>query len=306
MRLRLLALAVLCCTASAAAPAQAATFGLSENQAEMFTSPYFLPLGVTHTRLVVSYDVMTNSANDNRDELTNVENYFALANAAGIKVLVSFQHSRGDSSKCKRGSALPQCKLPSVAEYRASLAAFLAAFTPEALSPWNEINHTTQPTYYNARRAAQYTRAARSMFPGTIVEGDFLDYKFSAKYAKRFKKALKKKRPSLCGLHNYVDVNRNKTSGTRKMMKALKCKRYWWTETGGQFKSRGLPPDEDRQAAATRRMFKMAGSKRFRKSLQRVYNYSFFGNPNDPFDAGLIDATTQQARKAYGVFASGF
>ena len=42
----------------------------------------------------------------------------------------------------------------------------------------------------------------------------------------RFRRALRIPR-SVCGLHNYSDVNRFRSDGTRALMKALGCRRYW-------------------------------------------------------------------------------
>lgn len=305
MRPKLLCLALLCSLAALAAPAQGAvSYGLSENQDSMFDHALFAPLGVKYTRIVVSYDVMTNTDVDNGEELARVTRYLAKADALGINVLVAFDHSRGNWRVClkKKNRRMDICRLPSVNQYRTNVKAFLDRFDPESVSAWNEINHRSQPTWNNPKRAADYARALKKLFSGPIVEGDFLDFKFSKKYAKQFRKRLGK-RPNICGLHNYADVNRNRTSGTRGMMKALKCKQYWWTETGGQFKAAGFPkPSESRQAKATKRMFKYA--KKFKP--KRVYNYSFMGSPNGDFDAGLINSDTNQPRKSYTVFANGF
>ena len=46
-----------------------------------------------------------------------------------------------------------------------------------------------------------------------------------------------------CGIHNYSDVNRFRTAGTRALMRALGCRRYWLTETGGIMSAGGWPRD---------------------------------------------------------------
>jgi hypothetical protein len=304
-KLLVLAFALVCSLATVAAPAQAITFGVSENQDRMFSDPLFTSLGIKHTRLVVSYDVMTNQRVDKGEEYRRVQRYFAAANASGTRVLVAFNHSRGNFRDCtskRKRKKLKVCKLPSVKQYRANVKRFLTEFRPEAVSPWNEINHVSQPTHRSPKRAAQFTNTARKLFRGTLVEGDFLDHAFKPAYAKKFRRALRRK-PKICGLHNYVDVNRNRTTGTTGMMRALGCKRYWWTETGGQLRSFGLTPNENRQARSTRRMFKLA--KTFRKKTQRIYNYSFYGSPDQGFDAGLVNGATNRPRKAYRVFAGG-
>ena len=47
----------------------------------------------------------------------------------------------------------------------------------------------------------------------------------------------------VCGIHNYSDVNRFRTAGTRALMRALGCRRYWLTETGGIMSAGGWPRD---------------------------------------------------------------
>ena len=79
-----------------------------------------------------------------------------------------------------------------------------------------------------------------------IVAADILDQaddpaaknpKFTetAKWVKTFRKSLKVTR-NICGIHNYSDVNRFRSTGTSAIMKALGCKEYWLTETGGLYK----------------------------------------------------------------------
>src|SRR5919198_727894 len=128
--------------------------GISENSPSLFLDPTFKKLHAKHVRVVVSYDVMTRKD----DEVARVSDYLSRARSAGIEPLVTFEHSRGDASKCNRKN-----------------------------------------------------------------------------YIKKFRRALKVKR-TICGVHNYSDVNRFRQTGTKALIKALGCKQIWLTETGGLFK----------------------------------------------------------------------
>jgi hypothetical protein len=314
MRLKLLfplMLAALVALPTAGAHA-AAEVGISENNQQMFSDPNFLALGVDDTRLVVAYDVMEAAANGD-DELTSrVRPYLAAAKAAGVTPLISFEHSRGAGELCKTRRSLPQCHLPSPSEYESAIRAFLAAFPDvRVISPFNEANHFTQPTSRNPRAAARFTDIATKVCRElgrkcTIVAVDVLDqadnvrakrptYKSTTRWIKTFRKYLKSKR-TICGMHNYSDVNRFRSAGTKALMKALKCKSYWLTEAGGLYDFGSFWSKKYRrqykcksasacQLKATKYMFSQAKAN---KKIKRLYVYTWFGAVTPRFDAGLV------------------
>ncbi len=139
-----------------------------------------------------------------------------------------------------------------------------------------------------------------------VVVADILDradsaraknprYRSTLRYIKAFRRALKAPR-TICGLHNYSDVNRFRDRGTRQIIKALGCREIWLTETGGiyRFRASGLGASPSRQLRATRYMFALA--KRLRR-IRRVYVYTWFGAATPRFDAGLV--ANGRARPAY-------
>ena len=289
--------------------AAALQIGISESQPSMFQTPQFAQMGVKHTRVVVSYNVLAR-ANEGDDEITRVTEYLETAQRLGVEPLVTFEHARGAAEECKLNAALPQCYLPTVAEYEANFNAFRARFPwVRTFAPWNEVNHHTQPTSKDPRRAAQFTNvAARNCAGCTIVVADILDqadsvsakkpkYKSTTRYIKKFKKALRVPR-KLCGIHNYSDTNRFRQAGTKALAKALKCKKLWLTETGGIAKFASFKFSTKRQLKATKYMFKLARST---KKIKRIYVYTFFGGVTPRFDAGLIDSSKAGAvRPAFG------
>ena len=118
-------------------------------------------------------------------------------------------------------------------------------------------------------------------------------YRSTTRYIQRFKKALKAPR-TICGLHNYSDTNRFRDRGTKAIIKALKCKEIWLTETGGIYKFASFKASQKRQLKATKYMFKLANRN---KRIKRLYIYTWFGKVTPRFDAGLV--ANGKPRSAY-------
>jgi hypothetical protein len=330
MRLKFL-VALLSLVALAAVPAgasAAAQVGISENNPPMFSDPNFQALGVKHTRLVVAYNSVPAQLGGDDEISSRVAPYIAAANAAGIEPLIAFEHARGAAEICNKKSNYKksQCRLPSATEYENAIRAFLVTFpSVKVIAPWNEANHFTQPTSRNAKAAAKFTdiaaRICKELNRGCkIIAADLLDqadrasakkptYKSTTRWIKKFRKALKTKR-TICGIHNYSDVNRFRTTGTRALMKALGCKQYWLTETGGLYDFASFWGKSARKAGkcksasacqlkATKYLFKLVRSQ---KKIKRVYVYTWFGGAQPRFDAGLVKGKPGEAtkpRKAY-------
>ena len=306
MRSRLLypLIAVVALLALPSAAPAALTVGIAENNPQLFGDPLFQQLGAKHARVVVSWNVAT----ARNDEVNRVIDYIRSADAAGVTPLVTFEHARGDATICNRrkNRKKAQCKLPTAKQYEAALRAFKALFpTVRNVVAWNEINHFTQPTYKNPKAAAKFTTIARKVFKGgTVVAADILDqadntrakrptFRSTTRYVKAFRKAYKGPR-SVCGVHNYSDTNRFRSTGTKAIIKALGCKQIWLTEAGGLYKFAGFKASQSRQLKATKYMFKVA---RQNRKIKRLYVYTWFGGVTSRFDAGLV--AKGKARRAY-------
>lgn len=319
MRTRLVVISA--CLLALAIPASASaalTVGISENQPTMFSDPLFTQLGAKYARVVVAYDVIAKGGFD----LTRVTQYLENAQAQGVEPLVAFEHTRGDASRCnlRKNFKKAICKAPTTAKYTSALKAFFARFPQvKVIAPWNEINHFTQPTSRDPKLAAKFTNIAHQVCPGcTLVVGDVLDqadnpsaahptFKATSKFIKSFRSALKVPR-TVCGIHNYSDVNRFRTTGTKALERALGCKQYWLTETGGLYKfgsfwtkrtfHGGCRTAAACQLLATKYLFSTTAHD---KKLKRVYIYTWFGGVTPRFDAGLVAAG--KARPAYSEVA---
>jgi len=307
MRLRLLTL-VLSALALLALPAAAQarlTIGVAENNPQIFADPLFTKLKAKNVRVVVSWNVATARGSD---EIVRVSQYLAAAQAARVTPLVTFEHARGNATICnkRKNRKKAQCKLPSAKAYTKSIKAFHTLFPyVRNVVAWNEINHFTQPTSKNPKAAARFTSIARKVFKkGTVVAADILDqadntrakhptFRSTTKYVKKFRRYYKGPR-KVCGVHNYSDINRFRTTGTKAIIKALGCKQVWLTEAGGIYKFTGFKASQKRQLKATRYMFKQA---RKIKAIKRLYVYTWFGGVTSRFDAGLVAGG--KPRKAY-------
>ncbi len=305
MRSRLVLLSA--CLLALAIPAKASaalTVGISENQPTMFSDPLFTSIGIKHARIVVAWDVVAKGGFD----LDRVTSYISAAQASGVEPLVAFEHTRGDASRCgqKKYFRTAVCKLPTAKQYETAIKAFLARFSyVKVIAPWNEANHFSQPTSRDPKAAAKFTDIAKKACPKcTIVVADMLDqaddpsakhptFKATTKYIQAFRKALKTKR-TICGIHNYSDVNRFRTTGTAALTKALGCSQYWLTETGGLYKFgsfwskktyHGCKSASACQLKATKYLFSTAAKN---KKIKRVYVYTWYGAVTPRFDAGLV------------------
>jgi hypothetical protein len=105
------------------------------------------------------------------------------------------------------------------------------------------------------------------------------------------------------GLHNYIDANRFRSTGTKALLKAVKGD-VWFTETGGLVRRNNGSTVEfagsTRHAAdATDQVFKLAElSSRVRRVY--IYHWSPPTSSNPTWDSALVDSR-DRARPAYAV-----
>ena len=291
-------------TAAPAAPAQAATYrvGIGEQSSALFGDARFQMTKIKRVRHLVSWD--WNRRSWERGEVTGFLNG---VQASGREAFVTFTAPRGCWSD-NRYSRAKRCRAPSTRAYVRAFKTFRKRFPfVKVFAPWNEANHESQPTARSPKRAARYYNALRSACRRcTLVAADVLDQRDVEWYLRSFMRHANGK-PRRWGLHNYSDVNRVRSSGTRGVLRTVPGE-VWLTETGGVVTfGRSFPRSESRAAARTRYMFELADAYRNRRSgmrsrISRIYPYSWFGSPRGArFDAGLMDPDGSP-RKAYSVF----
>jgi hypothetical protein len=276
----------------------------------MFDSPDFRRLNIKRTRYFVASDVMQDGAARARAVA-----FVNAARLAGASVLL---HISTTDLRSNRG------RVVSTSTYRRNAGRIVAYFRKLGVrdfGAWNEVNHKTQETWNHVGNAVSYFKsmysAVRSRCRSCAVVGlDVLDQAGVERYMRSFYKRLSptwRKRLKVVGIHNYSDVNRNRSTGTRTIITTARrynrSTKFWFTETGALASFRGsFPYSESRQAARMRNMFTLAS--RFKsRGVQRVYEYNWFGVENGGcglsclFDAGLVDPDGTP-RPVYDVFAS--
>jgi hypothetical protein len=259
----LIAAALACALAAPARAMPSFELGIGEQQPAFFSDPRFLALGLEHVRVVTAYDVACRP----QPETGYLDTWLAGAERAGVRPLVAFSFSPRPGQRWR---------LPGYRTYLRCFRAFRARY-PQVrdFNPWNEANHSSQPTYRHPKKAAGFYNAMRRACPRcNVAAGDVLDWSHLVRWLERYKVHLRG-RPRLWSMHNYIDVNRPRRwreSGTRKVLQMTRG-RLWITETAGVVVSRRYTKyDERRAAAATARIFDIA---RRSKRIERLYGYQW-------------------------------
>ena len=289
--------------------------GVGDQNLAMFISPAFRPLNIRRTRYFVAENVMQDSA-----ERRKARAFVEAARAAGVSTLL---HISTADLRSRRGA------LVSMDRYRRDVGRIVDYFRKLGVTDfgsWNEVNHTTQETWDHPGHAASYFKSMyRAVKQGegppvacpdcAVVGLDVLDQAGVHGYIRRFYEELSptwRKRLTIVGIHNYADVNRNRSTGTSSIIRTVHRSNpgagFWFTETGALASFRGsFPFSLTRQAARMPNMFRLAS--RFRSSgVSRVYSYNWFGVETDTrcgrtceFDAGLVNPLGSP-RPVYDVF----
>jgi polysaccharide biosynthesis protein PslG len=278
---------------SQAAQRNAPVVGIGDQKVAMFGDPRFARLKLRHVRLVVAWDAL-----NIRWQRTELDRWMAAARAAGAEPLIAFTRSR--RARFARFLPTPVRLGQTFRKFRRRYP-WVRVFTP-----WNEVNHCSQPTCHRPRIAARYYRVMRVQCPGcTILAADVLDMPNMVSWLREFRRELGFW-PRLWGLHNYIDVNRFRSSGTRALMATVPG-RIWFTEVGGivsRRSRRGAPrvrlnESPSHAARATRWLFRLARSS---PRIQRIYLYHWNGSRrrDQYWDSGLI-APNGTPRPAYWV-----
>ena len=296
MRYRLiLPIAVLLAALVAVPAAQAKVrVGLSEQSPAMFDQANWTQLKLKRVRYIFPWDYTKDAVNH-----AEVTAFMNAARAKKQEVLATFSATRGCFVN-NRYSKKKACKAPSQKAYKAAVKGFRKEFPyAKTFTPWNEVNHVSQPTYKKPALAAKYYKTMKSACKGcTVMAADVLDSSDVKTYLRRFLRASKGA-GRIWGLHNYKDVNRRQSKGVKNVLSVVKGK-VWLTETGGivNFKP-SFRYNLKRAASATKYMFALA---RKYSRVQRIYVYRYFGEPRTArFDAGLVNPDGS-ARPAFKQF----
>jgi hypothetical protein len=271
--------------------------GIGDQQVSMFDQPTFQRAKFKRVRYFVPWNVMSDE-----DQRREARRYVQRARQDGFTVLL---HISSDDLRIKRA------RLPSVAQFRSQLRRLVPYFRElgvREFGAWNEVNHASQPTYRSATRAADFfVETYRAVKPRcsfcAVVALDVLDQVGVERYMRTWYRSLSstyRRRATIVGIHNYGDVNRQRTTFTRSIIRQSRSfnrsTKFWFTETGGLVKfGRSFPCSETRARNRLRNMFSLARTYRT-SGVQRLYVYNWTGPGCDArFDAGLVnpDGTTR-------------
>src|SRR4051812_38224820 len=260
----------------AAAPARALTVGIADNKPDMFADPRFGAAGIRIARLSVGWDALSSPW-----QLAEIDAWLGAAQAARVEPLVSFGHSRTD----RRSLPTPERFLFEFRRFRARYPWVVDYAT------WNEANHCGEPTCHRPRLVAAFYRKLRHECPGCrILAAEVLDQPNMVSWVRRFKRAAHAE-PRYWGLHNYIDANRRRTRGTRRMLRAVKGQ-VWFTETGGivsRTNRRRITFPESARHAATATRFVFRRLVPLSRRATRVYIYQWNAGPAPAtWDSGLV------------------
>jgi hypothetical protein len=288
----LLALAVGCCLLAAVPTAKAAVaIGIADQKPEMFTDPYFKELDIRKVRRLVPWDMMRIPS-----ERAAMDQWVAAARAVDARPLVTFGHSRLEG---KRRVA------PSPELFQAQFRRFRERYPDiTEFATWNEPNLCGEPLCHKPELAARYyDTLVRSCPSCTILAAEVLDGPTMTSWVNGFMKHVKH-RPKIWGVHNYLDANRLRTSGTQRLLR-LVTGDVWFTETGGIVKRRttnkagGFPETVAHAGIATRWIFDRLIP--LSPRVKRVYLYHWNSSTSlDSWDSALI-GLNGRPRPAYRV-----
>ena len=239
------------------------TVGIGEQNAEMFADKRWQALDAPDVRYVMPWDAIQ------RDgwELAVLDNYMNWARQEKARVLLSFGHST------RRGRELKApTRLQFIREFRKVRRRY-----PEVrlFQTWNEGNHGTQPIWKKPGLAASYYNAMRRTCPEcTVTAPSVLDAPNMTSWIQAFKRKTRY-RVRVWALHNHIDANRHRTSGTREMLRITRGQ-LWFTETGGIVNRwvdgrRVTRYNQKNAVRAIRDIFKLA--KLNRRRITRIYMY---------------------------------
>jgi hypothetical protein len=294
-RLRaLLAVALaLAATGSARAATPPLVVGIADQKPAMFTDPLFTGIGMRDARIAIAWDAL--HVGWQRREL---DAWMAAAHAAGVRPLVTFDHARSASEKRRKFLPRPE-RLAQELRHLRRRYPFVRQF-----ASWNEANYCGEKTCHRPELVAAYYRALKKACPSCrILAAELLDLPGMTAWVKAF---IRKARlqPKYWGLHNYLDANYLRTSGTRQLLRATKGE-IWFTETGGIVKRRNhskvrFTESPKHAATATRWVF----DRLVKLNPRRITHvYLFHWNPStrhDSWDSGLVDVRGRP-RPAYRV-----
>jgi hypothetical protein len=281
---------------SAANACAQARFGLSDYEPKNFADPRIAQLGIHLARDVVPWNAALKAGD--RAEVSQWLN--AVKHSRGSVIpFITFEHADNNG------------RAPSPSQYLNAFRKFRKLFPwVKEFSPWDEANHSSQPTARNPRLGAEYYNAIVAHCPGCEVTApDLLDSDANferwalqfAHYAHPY--------PKIWPFNPYSSIGTDNPSRIEQMLQAVRGQ-IWFSEVGGvvwwKFRGRLIYHGLAYSERVAHNIFKLA---ELSSRITRIYYYHW-RSPGLPghsskkarWDAGLIDAYGR-ARPALWVVA---
>ncbi len=275
----------------AVARAPSPMVGIADQKPDFFTDARYLAFPSRIARLDVGWDAL-----DDPLQTRTVDRWLSAALTAGVEPLITF-----DRSNIVANHDLQ----PSTAQFRAMFVRWRERYPwVTTYATWNEANHSHLTRVHPGIVARYWNAISAECQKCRILAAELLDTPHMAEWARSFRRVADRE-PRYWGLHNYVDVNRLRTTGTHALLRATRGQ-VWLTETGGLVsrtsRSRVPFPESVAHAAiATRWLFDRLVP--ISRRITRVYIYHWnqgAGPGPPPWDSGLI-GPTNRARPAYAI-----
>lgn len=291
---------------STTAAARHVVIGIGDQNPSMFGDPRFAKLGITTTRAVVPWDVVTRPAD--APDLTGFKAWLHAAEGAHLTPLISFG---ADSTNPAANY------VPTVSQYTHAVSAFLSAFPQvKTYTAWNEPDFVYRSLARHPGLAAAYFNALfEQCHHCTVLAGDV--YLPTAAAVPKSERASffhgiaplgpwlrayiqgLRHRPAGWALHDYIEV-RGRNSLQLQTLMSMTSGPIWLDETGGILR-RGhwWFPNQSAAGAAEDEQFLLSLATRYHR-VAGIYHYEWQGVAGAGWDSGLI-APNGAPRPAYTV-----
>lgn len=256
-------------------------FGLSDYEASTFSDPRVMQLGVHLARDVVPWNV----ALVRRDRLQMTAWLEAVRHAYRITPFITFEHS-------DRGG-----RAPSPGQFLHAFLAFRKLYPwVHEFSPWDEANHSSQPTVHNPRLVARYYNLLAAHCRGCLITApDLLDSDPFEGWARSFARYAHPY-PKVWPFNPYHSVSIDSPARIEQLLQTVRGQ-IWFSEVGGvvwwKFRGHLVYHGPAYAARMAHHIFRLA---EISPRIARIYYYHWRspGVPghmprNARWDAGLID-----------------
>ena len=221
----------------------------------MFASPYFRALGVKHVRVITAWDSLRHRWS--RDAAGQLHERRARRRREGAARL---------RPRPQREAQGPPPRARACSEFTKEFLKYKKRYPwVKDWLTWNEANHCGEPTCHKARaRRALLQQHRHNCYGCNVVGGRRAGHPDDGAVGRGVPQATARNDKMIWGLHNYIDANRFRTTGTKALLKAAPTGRSgsprpagWWCAATG----RGSPSPATR-STRRRRPSRCSGSPR--------------------------------------------